>query len=331
MARLARARTSSRSICPGTGRRRRGRRGALSLAALSRRRGRARGALRLGPSVLVGHSMGALVAIEAALAWPDKVRGPRAVRRGAAPARARRAARADPTTTTRTSRRGWPSTRCRRARSRPCGARSWRRASSRRPRSRSPTSRPCGRPTSASASGSVTCPVLWLDGADDAIVGARGRAARGGAAAGGRGAPRADRGAGGGGGGGGGGPRGRRRAKRSPAVHRPDFAGSDNVLRSQTCNGADVGTGGNSCAARRLSWAGPFLLAGVAACSPPPGAPKKIDETDLVVLVNNTPAGGDRPVRRRAHGGRLSSRSHAARPQAEPASGRPPSTRSSTS
>src|SRR5438552_6501805 len=29
----------------------------------------------LGPSVLVGHSMGALVAIEAALAWPDKVRG----------------------------------------------------------------------------------------------------------------------------------------------------------------------------------------------------------------------------------------------------------------
>jgi pimeloyl-ACP methyl ester carboxylesterase len=30
--------------------------------------------LCLGPSVLVGHSMGALVALEAALAWPDKVR-----------------------------------------------------------------------------------------------------------------------------------------------------------------------------------------------------------------------------------------------------------------
>jgi pimeloyl-ACP methyl ester carboxylesterase len=29
----------------------------------------------LGPSVVVGHSMGALIAIEAALAWPDKVRG----------------------------------------------------------------------------------------------------------------------------------------------------------------------------------------------------------------------------------------------------------------
>jgi pimeloyl-ACP methyl ester carboxylesterase len=31
--------------------------------------------LELGPSVLVGHSMGALIAIEAALAWPDKVVG----------------------------------------------------------------------------------------------------------------------------------------------------------------------------------------------------------------------------------------------------------------
>ena len=32
------------------------------------------GALCLGPAVLVAHSMGALVALEAALAWPDKVR-----------------------------------------------------------------------------------------------------------------------------------------------------------------------------------------------------------------------------------------------------------------
>lgn len=39
--------------------------------------------LCLGPSVLVGHSMGALVAIEAALAWPDKVRA--LVLAGAAP------------------------------------------------------------------------------------------------------------------------------------------------------------------------------------------------------------------------------------------------------
>jgi pimeloyl-ACP methyl ester carboxylesterase len=33
------------------------------------------GLIGLGPSVLVGHSMGALVAIDAALAWPDKVVG----------------------------------------------------------------------------------------------------------------------------------------------------------------------------------------------------------------------------------------------------------------
>src|SRR4029078_6864766 len=32
------------------------------------------GTLCLGPSLLVGHSLGALVAIEAALAWPDQVR-----------------------------------------------------------------------------------------------------------------------------------------------------------------------------------------------------------------------------------------------------------------
>jgi pimeloyl-ACP methyl ester carboxylesterase len=49
------------------------------LAALSLERyrdavGELCGALCLGPSVLVGHSMGALVALEAALAWPDKVR-----------------------------------------------------------------------------------------------------------------------------------------------------------------------------------------------------------------------------------------------------------------
>src|SRR5262245_21480815 len=40
--------------------------------------------------------------------------------------------------------------------------------------------------------------------------------------------------------------------------------------------------------ARRLSWVGPLLLTGAAACSPPPGTPTKIDETDRVVLKNNT-------------------------------------------
>jgi pimeloyl-ACP methyl ester carboxylesterase len=48
---------------------------ALSIAGYRDAVGELAGALCLGPSVLVGHSMGALVAIEAALAWPDKVRG----------------------------------------------------------------------------------------------------------------------------------------------------------------------------------------------------------------------------------------------------------------
>src|SRR5436190_5870902 len=48
---------------------------ALTLAAYRDAVGEPAASLCLGGSVLVGHSMGALVAIEAALAWPDKVRG----------------------------------------------------------------------------------------------------------------------------------------------------------------------------------------------------------------------------------------------------------------
>lgn len=48
---------------------------ALSIAGYRDAAGMLAGTLCLGASVLVGHSMGALVAIEAALAWPDKVRG----------------------------------------------------------------------------------------------------------------------------------------------------------------------------------------------------------------------------------------------------------------
>src|SRR5215831_9988900 len=40
---------------------------------------------------------------------------------------------------------------------------------------------------------------------------------------------------------------------------------------------------------RRLSWVGPLLLVGAAACAPPSGTPRKIDEADLFVLANNTP------------------------------------------
>jgi pimeloyl-ACP methyl ester carboxylesterase len=48
--------------------------GGLTLARYRDAVGELAGTLCLGPSVLVGHSLGALVAIEAALAWPDKVR-----------------------------------------------------------------------------------------------------------------------------------------------------------------------------------------------------------------------------------------------------------------
>ena len=46
----------------------------LDLARYREAVGQLAAALCLGPSVLVGHSMGALVALDAALAWPDKVR-----------------------------------------------------------------------------------------------------------------------------------------------------------------------------------------------------------------------------------------------------------------
>jgi pimeloyl-ACP methyl ester carboxylesterase len=48
---------------------------ALGIEAYRDAVGMLAGTLCLGPSLLVGHSMGALVALEAALAWPDKVRG----------------------------------------------------------------------------------------------------------------------------------------------------------------------------------------------------------------------------------------------------------------
>src|SRR4051812_6659803 len=48
--------------------------GGLTLARYRDAVGELAATLCLGPSVLVGHSLGALVAIEAALAWPDKVR-----------------------------------------------------------------------------------------------------------------------------------------------------------------------------------------------------------------------------------------------------------------
>ncbi|HEX3906239.1 MAG TPA: alpha/beta hydrolase [Polyangia bacterium] len=74
---LARVARTSHAIAidlPGHGPSALGAPAALSLERYRDAVGELCGALCLGPSVLVGHSLGGLVALEAALAWPDKVR-----------------------------------------------------------------------------------------------------------------------------------------------------------------------------------------------------------------------------------------------------------------
>ena len=74
MARVARSAHAIAIDLPGHGPSALGELGTLSLERYRDAVGELCGALCLGPSVLVGHSLGALVAFEAALAWPDKVR-----------------------------------------------------------------------------------------------------------------------------------------------------------------------------------------------------------------------------------------------------------------
>ena len=74
MARVARSAHAIAIDLPGHGPSALGDLGTLSLERYRDAVGELCGALCLGPSVLVGHSLGALVALEAALAWPDKVR-----------------------------------------------------------------------------------------------------------------------------------------------------------------------------------------------------------------------------------------------------------------
>lgn len=74
ISRVARAAQAIAIDLPGHGPSAPGDLGTLSLERHRDALGELCGALCLGPSVLVGHSMGALVALEAALAWPDKVR-----------------------------------------------------------------------------------------------------------------------------------------------------------------------------------------------------------------------------------------------------------------
>ena len=72
MHRLARSRRCVALDLPGHGRSE-GR--VASIAEMRDAVGLVAGTLCLGPSVLVGHSMGGLIAIAAALAWPDKIAG----------------------------------------------------------------------------------------------------------------------------------------------------------------------------------------------------------------------------------------------------------------
>jgi len=73
-ARLARAAHTVAIDLPGHGASAPADPAALSMARYRDAVGELCAALSLGPAVLVGHSLGALVAIEAALAWPDQVR-----------------------------------------------------------------------------------------------------------------------------------------------------------------------------------------------------------------------------------------------------------------
>jgi pimeloyl-ACP methyl ester carboxylesterase len=143
---------------------------ALSLEAYRDAVGALAGTLCLGPSVLVGHSMGALVALEAALAWPDKVRG--LVLCAAAP---RLPVRDELLALIRADHARVPA---------------WMAEHALSPRARPAIRRgfvAAGVVTSAEVTladfeavraadlttrvTNVTCPLLWLDGADDAIAG----------------------------------------------------------------------------------------------------------------------------------------------------------------
>jgi 3-oxoadipate enol-lactonase len=74
MARVARSAHAIAIDLPGHGPSALGDPATLSLERYRDAVGELCGALSLGPSVLVGHSMGALVALETALAWPDRIR-----------------------------------------------------------------------------------------------------------------------------------------------------------------------------------------------------------------------------------------------------------------
>ena len=141
----------------------------LTLARYRDAVGELAGTLCLGPSVLVGHSLGALVAIEAALAWPDKVRG--LVLCAAAPRlpidpELERLLRDDPPRVI-----AWLAERALSPRAKPAVRRGFIAAGEATPAAVTRADFEIVRATDVSARiDALTCPVIWLDGADDRIV-----------------------------------------------------------------------------------------------------------------------------------------------------------------
>jgi pimeloyl-ACP methyl ester carboxylesterase len=141
----------------------------LTLARYRDAVGELAGALCLGPSLLVGHSLGALVAIEAALAWPDKVRGlvlcAAAPRLGVDPELAR-VLRDDPARTV-----AWLAEHALSPRAKPAIRRGFLAAGDVTPPEIVRADFDIVRDADLSArAGALACPVTWLDGADDRIV-----------------------------------------------------------------------------------------------------------------------------------------------------------------
>lgn len=141
----------------------------LTLARYRDAVGELAGTLCLGPSVLVGHSMGALVAIEAALAWPDKVRA--LVLCAAAPRlpvdpELARLLRDDPHAVI-----GWLADNALSPRARPAVRRGFLAAGEATPIDVTRADFDIVRATDIGGRlGALACPVTWLDGADDRIV-----------------------------------------------------------------------------------------------------------------------------------------------------------------
>ena len=172
MARVARSAHGIAIDLPGHGPSARGDLAALSLERYRDAVGELCGALSLGPSVLVGHSMGALVALETALAWPDRIRALLLVAAAAKiPVDPELLAllRDDPDRAT-----SWLADRSLSPRAKPAIRRGFLAAGVGRAATPSEVARADFEIVRATdlhpRLARIACPIVWLDGADDAMV-----------------------------------------------------------------------------------------------------------------------------------------------------------------